>query len=81
MWFDLTQTDIDSWEDPPYAAKVSQPFDIGCLARATVATLCPKLLSNPITLQEIPSGHVAISTADEQRAKDLAAIINSGLHS
>ncbi|HVS47990.1 MAG TPA: hypothetical protein VHJ99_03705, partial [Candidatus Dormibacteraeota bacterium] len=32
IWLDLTQTDIDNWENPAYVSKVSGPYDTGCLA-------------------------------------------------
>src|SRR5215469_13702549 len=31
IWLDLTQTDIDNWDDPNYVAKVSQNYDASCL--------------------------------------------------
>src|SRR5437868_8831354 len=31
IWLDITQSDIDQWEDPLHAAKVSQTYDTGCL--------------------------------------------------
>jgi preprotein translocase subunit SecD len=79
IWLDLTQRDIDNWDDPAYAAKVSQPFDLDCL-RHTAAT-CPKLLTNAITLQEIDGGSAEIiSNFTEQTANELANAINSASH-
>lgn len=53
IWLDLTQADIDKWDDPIYVGKVSQPYDLPCLVRSLPTVVCPKFLSNPITLQEI----------------------------
>lgn len=79
IWLDLTQKDIDNWEDPSYVAKVSAPYDPGCLASQTSTTVCGKFLTNPITLQEIAGGNATISGAfTQQSAADLAAGINSG---
>jgi hypothetical protein len=39
IWLGLSQTDIDTWTDPTYAFKVSQPYDLGCLAHNT-AMVC-----------------------------------------
>lgn len=77
IWLDLTQTDIDRWDDPAYAAKVSQPLDMSCLARTSATTVCPKLVSDPVTLQEIYGGTTAIVVGTEQFAKELAKAINS----
>jgi preprotein translocase subunit SecD len=77
-WLNLTQSDIDKWDDAAYADKVSQPFDLACLARMAAATACPKLLTNAITLQEIDGGSAMIGGAlTEQSANTLAAAINS----
>lgn len=78
IWLELTQADIDSWENAAYVANVSQPFDLACLAQAPAATPCPKLVSDPITLEEIDGGTVAISCSCTQKgASELAAAINS----
>ena len=78
IWVELSQGDIDSWENAAFVAIVSQHFDLACLAQASATTACPKLLSDPITLGEIDSGIVAISCGCTQRAaSDLAAAINS----
>ena len=79
IWLDLTQKDIDNWEDPSYVAKVSQPYDPGCLAAQTADTVCGKFLTDPITLTEIAGGNATISGAfTQQSAQDLATGINSG---
>ncbi len=79
IWLDLTQKDIDNWEDPSYAARVSAPYDPGCLAAQTETTVCGKFLTDPITLQEIAGGNAQISGAFTQTsANDLATGINSG---
>ena len=78
IWLDITQTDIDNWDTPGYAAKVSQPFDLTCLAHMTATTVCPKLVSDPVTLQEIDGGHLAIAAGFTQHtATELAGAINS----
>lgn len=79
IWIDLTQKDIDNWEDASYVAKLSAPYDPGCLATQAAGTVCPKYLTDPITLQEIAGGNAQISGAfTQQSANDLAAGINSG---
>jgi preprotein translocase subunit SecD len=80
MWLDLTQTDLDSWDDPTYAARVSRPFDLTCLAHTTATAACPKLVSDPITLQEIDSGNTQIAVLAKQSAIGLASAINSTAH-
>jgi preprotein translocase subunit SecD len=79
IWLDLTQSDIDHWDDPSYAARVSAPYDPGCLAAQTESTVCGKFLTDPITLQEIAGGNATISGSfTQQSANDLATGINSG---
>ena len=79
IWLDLTQKDIDNWDDPSYAARVSAPYDPGCLAAQTESTVCGKFLTDPITLQEIAGGNATISGSfTQQSANDLATGINSG---
>ena len=81
IWLDLTQSDIDSWGDPAHAAKVSQPYDLGCLSQATATVVCPKLLANPTTLQEITGGKSQIAVGlTEQGATELAGSINTAAH-
>ncbi|HKW06325.1 MAG TPA: protein translocase subunit SecD, partial [Candidatus Dormibacteraeota bacterium] len=79
IWLDLTQQDIDNWEDPSYVAKVMQPYDPQCLATQIQGTVCGKFLTDPITLQEIAGGQATISGSfTQQSAQDLATGINSG---
>jgi preprotein translocase subunit SecD len=79
IWLDLTQKDIDSWEDPSYVAKVSSPYDPACLASQTASTVCGKFLTDPTTREEIAGGNAVISGSfTQQSANDLAAGINSG---
>ncbi len=79
IWLDLTQNDINHWEDPAYVGKVSQNYDPACLATQTEGTICGKFLTDPITLQEISGGQATISgTFTQQSAQDLATGINSG---
>jgi preprotein translocase subunit SecD len=79
IWLDLSQTDIDNWENPDYVSKVSQPYDTGCLAAQTPGTVCGKLLTDPTTLQEISGGQATISgNFTQQSATDLATGINNG---
>jgi preprotein translocase subunit SecD len=79
IWLDLTQKDIDNWEDPAYVGKVYQTYDPGCLARATPTTICPKFLIDAVTLQEIAGGNATISgNFNQTSAQDLATGINSG---
>lgn len=82
FWLDLTQADIDNWDDPTYASKVSQLYDLGCLSQQSATTVCPKLVSDPITLQEIDSGKVIMNcSCDQSGAKELADAINAMAHS
>ena len=82
IWLDLTQNDIDNWEDPNYSNKVSQNYDTGCLATATPTTICPKLLVDAVTLQAILGGNAVINGGGggftQQAANDLATGINAG---
>jgi preprotein translocase subunit SecD len=79
IWLDLTQQDIDNWDDPSYQAKVSQPYDPQCLATQVQGTVCGKFLTDPVTLQEISGGNATISGSfTQQSAQDLATGINSG---
>ena len=42
------------------------------------ATVCPKLVSDPVTLQEIDGGHLAIAAGlTQQTATELAVAVNS----
>jgi preprotein translocase subunit SecD len=80
IWLDLTQKDIDNWEDPAYASRVSINYDTACLATATPTTVCPKLLVDAVTQQEIAGGQATISgpTFTQASTNDLATGINSG---
>ena len=82
IWLDLTQNDIDNWEDPTYANKVSQEYDTGCLATATPTSICPKKLVDAVTLQAILGGNAVINGGGggftQQAANDLATGINAG---
>ena len=79
IWLDLTQKDIDHWEDPAYAGKVSSPYDPACLAAQKPDTVCGKLLTDPITREPITGGQAQISGSfTQQSANDLATGINSG---
>jgi preprotein translocase subunit SecD len=81
IWLDLTQADIDNWDDPTYVTKVSQLYDLPCLLRPLPTTVCPKFLSDPITLQEINGGSAVIGCAcTQQGARELAGAINSETH-
>jgi len=81
-WLDITQHDIDNWEDPAYANKVSQTYDTGCLSTATPTTICPKLLVDAVTQQAILGGNAVISGGGngftQAAATDLATGINAG---
>ncbi len=79
IWLDLTQADIDHWEDASYVGRVSGQYDPQCLASQTAGTVCGKFLTDPITLQEISGGQAQISGSfTQQSANDLATGINSG---
>jgi preprotein translocase subunit SecD len=75
LWLDLTQNDINHWEDPTYVSVVSRAYDSG--HNATDPT--PKFLIDPTTIQEIDGGNATISGAFSQpKATNLATGINSG---
>jgi preprotein translocase subunit SecD len=79
IWLDLTQADIDHWEDATYSGKVSSNYDASCLAAQTQGTVCGKFLTDPITREAITGGQAQISGAfTQQSANDLATGINSG---
>ena len=79
IWLDLTQKDIDSWEDPAYVSKVASAYDTGCLATASSTTVCGKFLTDPVTIQEIDGGQAQISGAfTQQSSSDLATGITAG---
>jgi preprotein translocase subunit SecD len=79
IWLDLTQKDIDNWENASYVSKVTANYDTACLAAQTASTVCGKFLTDPITIEEIAGGSATISGAfTQQTAQDLATGINSG---
>ncbi len=79
IWLDLTQKDIDNWENASYVSQVSSPYNTACLADQTPNTVCGKFLTDPVTLQEIDGGNAQITGSFTQAsANDLATGINSG---
>jgi preprotein translocase subunit SecD len=79
IWLDLTQNDIDHWEDATYANKVSGNFDQNCLATQGALAICPKYLVDANTIQPILGGSAFISGGfTQQSAVDLATGINAG---
>ena len=75
IWLDLTQHDIDNWENPDYVGTVSRPWD----ASQNPTDPTPKLLTDPITQEQITGGQAVISgNFTQQSANDLATGINSG---
>ena len=79
IWLDLTQQDIDNWENATYVSSVSGNYDTGCLAAQTPNVVCGKLLTDPTTIQEISGGQAQISGSFTQStATDLATGINAG---
>ena len=79
IWLDLTQTDINNWENAAYVSAVSQGYNTGCLAAQTPNTVCGKFLTDPTTVTEIDGGAATISGSfTQQTATDLATGINSG---
>ena len=81
-WLDITQNDIDNWEDPTTANTVSRNYDTGCLATAGPGKICPKLLVDAVTQQAILGGNAVISGGGngftQSAATDLATGINAG---
>jgi preprotein translocase subunit SecD len=74
-WMDLTQNDINHWDDAGYAAQLVRPWD----APPNPTDPQPKLLIDAITLQQISGGQAQISgNFTQQSANDLATGINSG---
>ncbi|HEY8842030.1 MAG TPA: protein translocase subunit SecD [Candidatus Dormibacteraeota bacterium] len=79
IWLDLTQNDINHWEDATYANKASANYDPNCLATQGANANCPKYLVDANTIQPILGGSAFISGGfTQQSAKDLATGINSG---
>ena len=77
IWLDLTQADIDDWENPTFVTNVSAVFDLSCLQHAAVSTSCPKFVSDPITLDAITGGEAQIAgNFTQQSANDLATAIS-----
>jgi protein-export membrane protein SecD len=77
IWLDLTQADINQWDNAAYQATITAPANESCLPSATVT--CGKLLVDAVTEQEISAGTAVISgTFTEQQANDLATGINAG---
>ena len=67
-WLDLDQNDLDQWDTPGYAARVSAPIDQG-----------GKLITNPTIIEPILGGQAQISGQfTQQSAQDLATLLNSG---
>jgi preprotein translocase subunit SecD len=79
IWLDLTQNDINHWEDANYATKVSSTYDPNCLAKNGPDAECPKFLVDANTIQPILGGNAYISGNFTQPAAiDLATGINAG---
>jgi preprotein translocase subunit SecD len=77
IWANLTQTDIDQWDDSAFVVKLSMPFDVGCTPQSA-AGLCPKFISDPITIDQITGGRVQIEGGfTQQSATALADAINA----
>ena len=65
---DLTQNDIDQWDNPSYVANLEKPIALG-----------GKFVTNPGTQSAIPGGQAQISGGfTEATAKELAANLNAG---
>jgi preprotein translocase subunit SecD len=79
IWLDLTQKDINNWENASYVSQVFRPYDTACLAAQTPTTICGKFLTDPVTETEIAGGQAVISGGfTETSAQDLATGINAG---
>ena len=79
IWLDLTQNDINHWEDADYANKVSSNYDQNCLATLGANATCPKFLVDANTIQPILGGSAFISgNFTQASAVDLATGINAG---
>ena len=77
VWLDLTQSDIDHWEDPSYVAKVARQFDLPCLTGAASIVECGKFVSDPITIEPITGAQAQIAgNFTQQTAQDFAAAIS-----
>jgi protein-export membrane protein SecD len=79
IFLDLTQKDIDQWDNADYVGKVSGKYDPECLATQTTSKVCGKFLTDPVTNEEISGGAAQISGGFTQAtAQDLATGINAG---
>jgi preprotein translocase subunit SecD len=79
IWLDLTQNDINHWEDATYAGTVSGNYDPNCLATKGPDATCPKFLVDANTISPILGGQAYISGSfTQQQATDLATGINAG---
>lgn len=77
IWLDLTQRDLDRWDDPSYRAMLLVPYDATCLPSATVP--CGKFVIDALTQEEITGGEVQISgNFNQQSAIDFANAIPPG---
>ena len=63
IWLDLTAADIQRWDDAAFVAKVSGTYDLRCLASASTGDICPKFITDPLTLEEIDGGEAEVSGA------------------
>jgi hypothetical protein len=61
VWLNLSQHDIDNWEDPAYVAQVSGSYNSRCHTSGTSTEICPKLVVDAVTLAEIDGGTAIIS--------------------
>ncbi len=67
-WLDMTQGDINRWDDETYVANLLKPIDLG-----------GKFVTDPYTQSAIPGGQATISGGFTQAtAKQLAANLNAG---
>jgi preprotein translocase subunit SecD len=79
IWLDLTQNDINHWEDATYANTVNSNYDPNCLATKGPEATCPKYLVDANTISPILGGQAFISGSfTQQQAADLATGINAG---
>jgi preprotein translocase subunit SecD len=79
IWLDLTQNDINHWEDATYANTVAGAYDQNCLATKGPEATCPKFLVDANTITPILGGQAYISgNFTQAQATDLATGINAG---
>lgn len=70
FWLDLTQDDINQWQDAAVANKLSANVNSGATG---------KLLTDPVIINPITGGNGQITgNFTQQQAKDLATLLNSG---